>query len=117
MQGAIQQSLKDIISAGNKIEYYLRRVDYEDFRTNQLTIDYVLLHLDRISYAAVSIPPEIQQQQTMVKWANLTTLRADVTRTSGGIDVEALWKLVKKKWPRLQKGVEKALQELSEANS
>ncbi len=109
------QSLKDIISAGNKIEYYLRRVDYDSFRINQLTIDYVLIHLDRISRAAVLVSVEMQQQHPAVKWTELTTLRADVTKADGRIDIEALWKLVKKTFPRWQKGVEKVYNEFSQA--
>lgn len=101
------QAIKDIISAGNKIEYYLRRMDYEGFRINRLTIDYVLIHLDRIGQAAALVPPEIQAQYSSVKWTRLTNLRAEVTKNDNQIDEEALWKMAKRTVPRLQRGVEK----------
>lgn len=107
------QTIKDIISAGNKIEYYLRRIDFDSFRVNRLTIDYVLIHLDRISRAAATVPVDVQQQFSKVKWTQLTTLRGDVTGADGQVDVEALWTLAKKTLPRLQKGVGKALRELT----
>lgn len=101
------QAIKDIISAGNKIEYYLRRVDYEGFRINRLTIDYVLIHLDRIGQAAASVSPEMQAQYPSVKWTRLTNLRTEVTKSNNHIDEEALWKMAKRTVPRLQRGVEK----------
>lgn len=54
--------LNDILQAIERIEEYMRGLNYEDFSKNSMMLDAVVRNFEIIGEAAKQIPPEIKQK-------------------------------------------------------
>ena len=104
----------DIIESIEKIEAYIKDLDYEDFTGNNMAVDAVLRNLEIIGEAARNIPDDIKERYSDVPWKRIIGLRNIVAHVYFGIDTENIWVIITKNLPDTKPMITKILTELHE---
>jgi uncharacterized protein with HEPN domain len=105
--------LEDILQACRKIQRYISGIDYEHFIKDDRTYDAVCRNLEIIGEAARKIPPEIQQEYSIVEWRSITSFRNLLAHEYFSIKDEILWDIVQNKIPSLQEHIQAVLEKMS----
>ncbi|MEW6557827.1 MAG: DUF86 domain-containing protein [Elusimicrobiota bacterium] len=78
----------------NKKNYL--EMDYENFLKDDKTVNTVVRKLEIIGEATKNIPISIKQKYDNVNWKGMAGMRDKLIHNYSGVDIEILWKVVKK---------------------
>ena len=95
--------IDDIIEAINKIERYTDGIDFVIWQNDEKTVDAVIRNIEVIGEASSHLPIEVQEQYEEVPWGMMKGIRNILAHEYFGIDLEIVWKTVKKDLPILKK--------------
>ena len=95
--------IDDILEAIDKIERYTHGFDFAAWQNDEKTVDAVIRNLEVIGEASSHLPIEIQEQYEDVPWGMMKGIRNILAHEYFGVDLEILWKTVKKDLPILKK--------------
>lgn len=109
MQRDYKTFLEDIIDGINKIEKYIKDLNFEEFKNNDLIVDGVIRNLEVIGEAVKQIPEEIRVKYPNVEWKKIAGLRDILIHAYFGIDLETVWDIVKNKLPDLKDKISRML--------
>ena len=98
-----QFRIDDIMEAIAKIERYIHGMDFKSWKKDEKTVDAVIRNLEVIGEAASHMPTEIQEQFRDVPWDMMKGIRNILAHEYFGVDLEIVWKTVKKDLPNLKK--------------
>ena len=112
MQKDYKVYFKDILESINKIEGYIKELDFEGFLRNELIQDAVVRNLEIIGEAVKNIPSEIKNKYPEIEWKKIAGLRDILIHQYFGVDLEIVWDVVKNKLPGLKEKVQKILSEI-----
>ena len=98
-----QFRIDDIVEAINKIERYTNGIDFAAWQNDEKTVDAVIRNLEVIGEASSRLPMEVQEQYEDVPWGMMKGIRNILAHEYFGIDLEIIWKTVKKDLPILKK--------------
>jgi len=101
--------LRDIKNAIEKIEKYIKEIDYSKFKGNELVSDAVIRNLAVIGEAVKNLPDEFKDKNKEIEWKKIIGFRDVLIHAYGGIDFEIVWDVVKNKLPELKRAIEKGL--------
>jgi len=101
--------LRDIKNAIEKIEKYIKEIDYSKFKGNDLVSDAVIRNLAVIGEAVKNLPDEFKDKNKEIEWKKIIGFRDVLIHAYGGIDFEIVWDVVKNKLPELKRAIEKGL--------
>ena len=93
--------LNDIIDAGQKIEQYTRGMDYEDFASDQKTVDAVLRNFEVIGEAAKNVPNEIYDKYSEIPWSEMPEMRDKLIHGYATIELRIVWMTIQEEIPTL----------------
>ena len=93
--------LNDIIDAGQKIEQYTRGMDYEDFASDQKTVDAVLRNFEVIGEAAKNVPNEIYDKYSEIPWSEMAGMRDKLIHGYATIELRIVWMTIQEEIPTL----------------
>ncbi len=96
----------DILTAAEKIEFYMKDLSWEAFLADSRTQDAVIRQLTVIGEAAVHIPEEIMGLAPGIRWSSLRGLRNIVVHEYFGINIKILWNTTVKNIPELKRDVQ-----------
>ncbi|HLC73151.1 DUF86 domain-containing protein [Candidatus Pacearchaeota archaeon] len=99
--------LDDIIESIDKIDRYVKGLDYKSFVSKEILIDAVLRNLEIIGEAVKNIPSNVREKYPNIEWNKIAGFRDIVTHAYFGIDEEIVWDIIKNKLFPLKKEVEK----------
>jgi len=94
--------LDDILQAIQKIEKYIKGMDLDKLKKEDLIIDGVVRNLEIIGEAAKNIPQDIKKEHLDIEWKKVAGLRDILAHQYFGIDAEILWDIIKNKLPELK---------------
>jgi uncharacterized protein with HEPN domain len=103
---------EDAIDAINKIESYIRDLDYESFSQNNMVIDAVVRNLEIIGEAIKNIPDNIIDKYPDIPWKRMIGLRNIVIHAYFGIDLENIWKIITENIPEVKPRIVEILDDI-----
>ncbi len=101
----------DILESINRIENYVKDMEYDVFAGNNMVIDAVLRNLEIIGEASRHIPDDIKFKYANIPWRKIIGLRNIVIHEYFGVDLENIWKIIKENIPSIKPYLERMVEE------
>jgi len=89
--------LEDIIDVCRNIDLYTAGLTFEEFQTDQKTIDAVVRNIEIIGEAARNIPSDVRNQMPEVAWNDAADMRNAIIHGYFAVDLDIVWDVVKTK--------------------
>ena len=93
--------LDDIIDAAEKIKQFTDGLNYNEFTSDQKTVDAVLRNFEVIGEAAKHIPDEIYREYSEVPWSEMAGMRDKLIHGYASVELRIVWMTVQEEIPRL----------------
>lgn len=103
--------LIDIDEAVEKVLTFTDGYTYKKFCGDAKTVDAVIRNLEIIGEAAKHIPKKLREKYPDIDWQAMVGLRNIIAHEYFGVDLDIIWKTIKKKLPELKKQLEKVINE------
>lgn len=104
--------LKHILDAISKIEEYVKGTKRENFLSDTKTQDAIVRELEVIGEATKRLSSETRVRYSEIPWARVAGARDRLIHAYFDVDLDEVWKTVKRDIPRLKNTVKKAIAEL-----
>jgi len=91
--------VEDMHESMNRIEEYIKGMDFEQFRKNYLVVDAVVRNLEIIGEASNKIPEDIKNRYPQIPWDKMYGLRNRISHEYFGLDYEIIWEIISKQLP------------------
>jgi uncharacterized protein with HEPN domain len=85
--------IEDIIDSGNKILEYTKDLSFEQFITDNKTIDAVVRNFEIIGEAANRLPDEFKDRYPSIDWHRIRGFRNRIVHDYFGIDYSIVWEI------------------------
>lgn len=102
---------QDILESIDKIFDYISKIEYEDFRHNNMIIDAVIRNFEIIGEAAKHIPEEYKEKYPDLPLKEMTGMRNVLIHDYLGIDYQYIWQTIKDDLPQLRIVIAKIIRE------
>lgn len=109
--------LKDLLDAVEKIQNFIRDLEFEDFKGDDKTKFAVIRGLEIIGEATKHVSEEVRIKYPEVPWKEMAGMRDILAHDYFGVDEETVWLTAKEKIPQLKPSIEKILVEMSNEKS
>lgn len=87
--------LQDILDSITKIEEFTKDFTFDQFVSDEKTVEAVVRKLEIIGEAAKNLPKEIIEYHSEIPWSKMISMRNKVMHEYFGVDTEIVWKTVK----------------------
>jgi len=104
--------IEDILTSIKKIESYISHLTYDQFISDDKTIDAVLRNLEVGGEAARCLTGEFQDEHPDFPISVAISMRNFITHEYKKIDLKIIWGTAKKDLPKLKKQIEEILKNL-----
>ena len=94
--------LKDILTAIESVEVFVKDMDFESFKDDDKTISAVIHKLEIIGEATKNIPDKIKVRYSSIPWKEMAGMRDKLIHFYFGIDYELVWKTIRKRLPEIK---------------
>ena len=105
--------VEDILESMNKIERYIKGVDYEGVAKNEMVMDAIMRNLEIIGEAAKSIPDAVREKYPDIPWKRMVGLRNIAIHRYFGVDLSIIGEIVTKNLPETKPKIETMLESLN----
>jgi len=105
--------LRDLLDAVEKVKYFIKDLDFKNFKKDDKTKFAVIRALEIIGEATKHIPEEVRIKYPEVPWREMAGMRDVLAHDYFGIDEETVWLTAKEKTPQLIQSIKKILAEIS----
>ncbi len=112
MKRDIKLYVKDILKAIDAIEKFVKDIDFEEFRKNDMVFSAVIRKFEIIGEASKHIPEEIRQKYTDIPWKEMASFRDKLIHFYFGIKHELVWNTIEYELPKLKTRIERILSEI-----
>lgn len=104
--------LEDIFEACQKILTYTAGMSYDDFISDDKTIDAVVRNFEIIGEAANRVPEDFRSEHPEIEWRRIIAFRNRVIHEYFGINYEMVWKIKEENIPELKDFIKQAIDNL-----
>lgn len=102
MKREVNLFIKDILGAIEKIEEFVKGMDFEEFVRDDKTASAVVRKLEIIGEASKNIPELIKQKYNLLPWKEMARMRDKISHVYFGVDYEIVWKVLKERLPEIK---------------
>jgi len=95
----------DIEECINRIELYIKNLDYEQFMQDIKTQDAVIRNLEIIGEAAKNVTDEFKEKYSNIAWYEIGRLRDKLIHHYSGINFDVVWSIVQNDIPKLKNDI------------
>jgi uncharacterized protein with HEPN domain len=85
--------ISDIIDSGEKIILYTKGQTYDQFLSDEKTIDAVIRNFEIIGEAANRLPEDFKKQHHEIDWQRIRGFRNRIVHDYFGIDHQIVWNI------------------------
>jgi uncharacterized protein with HEPN domain len=104
--------IKDILSAMESIEKFVKRMDFEGFVKDDKTTSAVIRKLEIIGEATKNLPDRLKERYEDIPWKRMAGMRDRLTHGYFGVDYDLVWEAIKIEIPKVKPKIEGMLDEL-----
>jgi uncharacterized protein with HEPN domain len=103
--------LEDMLNSVNKIDAYTAGISYDQFLTDDKTIDAVIRNFEIIGEAANRLPNETRERYQHIDWHRIRGFRNRIVHDYMGIDYQTVWVIKETFLPALREAILRILEE------
>ncbi len=103
--------LEHIAECISKIKRYVKNVSHDQFIDDELIQDAVIRNLEIIGEATKQIDNEYRLKHPTIEWKKIAGLRDKLIHDYIGVDMEAVWIVVKKDIPDLETNIKQLIRD------
>jgi uncharacterized protein with HEPN domain len=93
--------ITDILDSINKIQKYVEKMEFDDFRKDEKTIDAVIRNFIVIGEAARNVPDGISAKYPNIPWRVMGDMRNFAVHEYWGVELRTIWKTIQDDLPPL----------------
>ena len=94
--------IKHILEAISNVEKFMKEIDKERFIKNEEKQSAVIRQIEIIGEATKNVPPHFRNKYPKVAWKEIAGTRDKIIHHYFGVDINEVWKIVKKDIPILK---------------
>ena len=102
--------LEDMREAGAKARRYVEGLSFENFSSDEKTVDAVVRNLEVLGEATKQVPDFVRLEHPQVDWYRIAGLRDILIHQYFGIDLTIIWDIVQNKLPILLQQLDQILE-------
>jgi uncharacterized protein with HEPN domain len=95
--------VEHILDCIRKIKEFSANLTLKEFRKNELVQDAIIRNIEIIGEASKKISPDIKKTYYNIPWKEIAGMRDKLIHDYIGVDVDVVWKTIKKDIPALEK--------------
>ena len=104
--------LDDMLQSAQKIKQYTKGFDYEEFLTDDKTIDAVVRNFEIIGEAANRMDPDFRDQNPAIEWKRIRGFRNRIVHDYFGTDYEIVWNIIETYLDELTNNLDTIIKEI-----
>ena len=108
----IRLYLKDILESTEAIEKFVKDIDFDEFKKNDIVSSAVIRKFEIIGEATRNIPQEVRKKYPDIPWKTMVGFRDKLIHFYFGIKYDIVWETIKSKIPELKRHIKKVLKDL-----
>jgi len=93
----------------HKNNFVYRGLNFEQFSKDEKTIDAVIRNLEIIGEAVRKVPDSVKTTHSDIDWFAIIGMRNIIIHEYFGVDIEEVWKTIKKDIPELESTIKAIL--------
>ena len=101
--------LSHILASIDKVHQFVGDISFDSFRQNDMRIDAVTRNFEIIGEASNNISPEFKSYHPEINFRPIISMRNWLIHGYDAVDLEVVWKTIKKDLPELKKHIKKIL--------
>jgi uncharacterized protein with HEPN domain len=109
----IQLLLEDILESSKKILSYTNGMSFDDFISDDKTIDAVIRNFEIIGEAANRVPLDFKSEHPEIEWRRMTGLRNRIIHEYFGVNYATVWKVKEESVTELADFIQQAIDGLN----
>jgi uncharacterized protein with HEPN domain len=103
--------INDILECIARIQKYTKGMGFDEFESDDKTIDSVLRNLEIIGEASRHVPREVKSKHHDLPWAEMNTMRNIVIHEYHGVNLNIIWQTITQDLPPIVPNLKKILEE------
>jgi uncharacterized protein with HEPN domain len=104
--------LEDILESGERILEYTGNMTFDEFQSDNRTVDAVVRNFEIIGEASNLLPDNIKEQYPEVDWHRIRGFRNRIVHDYFGVDNQIIWRITFDQVPSLISDITHILNEI-----
>jgi uncharacterized protein with HEPN domain len=108
--------IQDIVESMSRIIFYMRNMEYDEFKKDKKTQDAVIRNIEIMGEATKALSEKVRKANANIPWKNIAGTRDKLIHNYFGVNIDIIWNIVQDEIPSLLPEIERIHQDLKESN-